>query len=223
MDWKVLPYAARSSDSTSTDCRLFGSTLRSLVAFETSQKHENVAVSSEIRNARESRRKCGEIFRILIRYAYVVYEWKKIEKEIQTEFSVVEILFYLKKKELALLSLIANGASFDYCKFFAKCDQRRANVEHTRAIRRRLKLFNYDRHIMTKKKKGENEWKVRNVAKDVAEGRRQRSRRPTLESNHKDPLLFKETTSSNSYFLAKFLFPPLRLWSVERALSLFNA
>lgn len=82
--------------------------------------------------------------------------------------------------ELAPLSLIANGASFDYCKFFAKYDQRRANVEHTRAIRRRLKLFNYDRHKMTKKKKGENEWKVRNVAKDIAEGRRQRSRRPTI-------------------------------------------
>lgn len=43
------------------------------------------------------------------------------------------------------------------------------------------------------------------------------------KTNHKDPLLFNETTSSNSYFLAKFLFPPLRLWSVERALSLFNA
>lgn len=43
------------------------------------------------------------------------------------------------------------------------------------------------------------------------------------KTNHKDPLLFNQTTSSNSYFLAKFLFPPLRLSSVERALSPFNA
>lgn len=138
---------------------------------------------------------------------------------IQTECSVVEILFYLKKKELALLSLIANGANFDYSKFSAKYDQRWSNVEHTRAIRRRLKLRNCDRHKMMRKKK-RGKWME---GPERGERRSWGTQAAFANTNHKDPLLFNQTTSSNSYFLAKFLFPPLRLWSVERALSLLTA